>query len=113
MARIEPLMTVTEVSEYFRKSEKTIKRWVDDGDLKCSSVPKGEMMFDPDYIRSIGRVDFKVGISSPEVYKLNKIIDQKDETIESLTNDFCELLSELSVLQSKASQCAIKALNAI
>ncbi|WP_338630863.1 hypothetical protein [Clostridium baratii] len=109
----EPLWKLKQVAKFLNYEEITIRRWVQEGKLKCCTMPNNDLRFDPDYIRGLKGMGFKNGDGSLEVKRLNKIIDQKDEMIEDLRNDFCELLSELSVLQSKASQCAIKALNAI
>lgn len=85
----EPLWTTDDVAKYLNKTSKTIIKWVQNGDLKCCpKVPGNELRFDPNYIKSLGEMEFKVGLSSPEVYRLEKRhareIKERDEIISKL-----------------------------
>lgn len=67
---IIPLWTKKDVAKYFNKNISTIDKWVMNGEIKsCPNTPSNSCLFDPDYIMSFGRMDFKYGCS-PEVQRL-------------------------------------------
>ncbi|WWU66105.1 helix-turn-helix domain-containing protein [Clostridium baratii] len=106
---LEPLMTVEEVAEYFSKTPQSIRKWVNDGELKYSKkIPKGTFRFDPDYIRSIGKVDFEIEGCSPEVYRLRK---NYEKDIKRKDEEIARLKSRLLELHTKSTQAMNEILN--
>lgn len=85
---IERLWTKEDVAKYFNKSPRTIERWVTEGDLQCCpNMVKSIQMFNPEYIKSFGKMDFKYE-PSPEVMRLKRIYERdmkaKNKEIERL-----------------------------
>ena len=87
-AGIEQLLTLKQVADILNYEPKTIQNWVDNRDIKYRKMPRGGIRFDPDYIRDLGRIDFKSEGKSPEVARLERQHkrenEAKDELIEKL-----------------------------